>query len=434
LNKMPLFCTFKSMTFQAIRGMSDLLPDEAELWMWVEAEARRIVSMFHYREIRTPIVETLKLFARTLGDSAGIVEKEMYNFEDRQGKKIALRPEGTAPVIRAYIESNYNQREPLARFYYMGPMFRYERPQKGRYRQFHQIGTEVIGSGHPMIDAETIHLADIFFRTLGIDDLELEINSLGCTVCRPVFVQKLVKYLESKKDKLCDECLNRLGRNPLRILDCKKEACIAVAEESPSIQDYLCETCEEHFDAVLKGIGSFGSSYAVNPNIVRGLDYYQGTAFEFISKDLGAQNAVAGGGRYDGLVRLMGGPHVPGVGFAIGVERLVTLLQDKGIRPPATGPLVFFATMGDDAVSHGVKLANALRSESIRVEMNYEDKGLKALMKRADRLSANFTVIIGSNEVKSKKVILRNMKTKEQELLPLERPQKLIELVVQTWR
>lgn len=389
------------------------------MWQWVEGEAHRVFSLFNYREIRTPIVEDLQVFVRCLGESAAIVEKEMYNFEDRQGKKITLRPEGTASIIRAYIQSHYDQKEALARFYYLGPMYRYERPQKGRSRQFHQIGTEVIGSDHPMVDAENVHLADLFFRELGLTDLELEINSLGCMVCRPRFVKELEVYLEEKKQSLCDDCLRRLGRNSLRILDCKQNSCRAVAKEAPSIQEHICEACEDHFDAVLEGIGRFGSSYAVNPNIVRGLDYYQRTAFEFISNKLGAQNAVAGGGRYDGLVRLMGGPHVPGIGFAIGMERLVTLLQDKEMKPPAKGPLVFLAAMGSQAVSHGLNVARSLREGGIRIEMNYEEKGLKSLMKRADRLSTNFTIILGSDEIKEGQLILRNMDTKEQEKFSL---------------
>lgn len=400
--------------------MNDILPGETELWQRVEAEAHRIFSLFNYREIRTPIVEPLSLFVRTLGETAAIVEKEMYNFEDRQGKKITLRPEATASVIRAYIESHYDQKEALARLYYMGPMYRYERPQKGRYRQFFQIGSEVLGSDNPMIDAEQIYIADQFFKALGIDDLELEINSLGCTVCRPDYTRKLVAYLEEHRDQLCDDCIRRLDKNPLRILDCKQEGCREVAAGAPSIHESLCDNCEEHFDGVLEGIGRFGATYAVNQNIVRGLDYYQRTAFEFTTEKLGAQNAVAGGGRYDGLVRLLGGPHVPGVGFAIGVERLIALLQDQEAVLLVRAPLVYIASMGSTAMSHGVRLAQALRADGLRVEMNYDDKGLKALMRRADRLAANFTIIVGSEEIAQKKLILRNMQTQQQEELALD--------------
>ncbi len=414
------------MPIQSIRGMADVLPEEVTLWQQAEAEAHRLFSLYNYRQIRTPVVEALELFTRTLGETTAIIEKEMYSFEDRQGKKICLRPEGTASVIRAYIQSHYDQTEPLARLYYLGPMYRYERPQKGRLRQFHQIGAEVIGSSHPMVDAELIHLADQYFRLLGVDDLELEINSLGCTVCRPDFVAALVSYLDERHDRLCDDCLRRIVKNPMRVLDCKQEGCRAIAAEAPSIQEHLCDDCEEHFDGVLQGIGRLGSSYAINPNIVRGLDYYQRTAFEFTSQQLGAQNSVAGGGRYDGLLRLMGGPHLPGVGFAIGVERLVSLLQERAEARPPRGPLVFVAAFGSDAMSHGIALAQSLRQGGVRVEMNYEDKGLKALMKRANRISADFTVILGSDEVAAKKLILRNMTTSEQEELGLDDAESLL--------
>ncbi len=403
--------------------MADLLPAETEAWRKVEEEVRRIFFRYHYREIRTPLVEPLELFARTLGEAATLVEKEMYTLEDRQGKKLALRPEATASVVRAYIESHYDQQESLARLFYIGPMYRYERPQRGRFRQFHQIGAEVFGSDDPWIDAELIHIADSFFRSLGLDNLTLELNSLGCPVCRPPYVEALTTYFQEQIDQRCDECRRRLGKNPLRILDCKGEACRKLAEQAPSIHDHLCEACEGHFDGVLAGIGLFGSKYTINPRIVRGLDYYQRTAFEFTSTELGAQNAVAGGGRYDGLVRLLGGSHVPGIGFAIGMERLMELVTAQEKWAPEMTSLVYIAAMGEEAVVQGVALAEVLRAGDIPVEVNYEDKSLKALMRRADKLKARYVIIIGSEEVAQQKGILRNMNTTEQESLSLKKPE-----------
>lgn len=410
--------------------MNDLFPGQSEIWQWVEGEARRIFSRYHYREIRTPLVEPLDLFTRTLGETTALVEKEMYTFEDRNGKKLALRPEATTSVVRAYIESHYDQQESLARFFYIGPMYRYERPQKGRYRQFHQIGAEVFGSDQPLIDAELIHLADSYFKALGLKDIVLEINSLGCPVCRPDYVTALNAYISEHMERLCEDCHRRMKRNPLRVLDCKQGNCRSVAASAPSIQENLCDNCESHFDSVLNGIGLFGSEYRINPNIVRGLDYYQRTAFEFTSERLGAQNAVAGGGRYDGLVRFLGGPHVPGIGFAIGIERVVELVAEGVAKSQTSFPLVYIAAMGESAVSHGVTLAETLRAQEIPVETNYEDKSLKALMRRADKLKARFTVIIGDEELAHKQWILRDMKTQVQKEMPIDKPECLVKEIL----
>jgi histidyl-tRNA synthetase len=418
------------MSVKAIKGMNDLLPDELVLWQKAEKCIEQLFALYHYSEIRTPLVEPLELFSRTLGSTSQVVEKEMYSFEDRHGKKIALRPEGTASVVRSYIEKSYHQKESISRFYYRGPMYRYERPQRGRYRQFHQVGAEVIGTSNPLIDAELIHLVDEFFQLLNLSDVELQINSLGCPVCRPDYLRALNTFLEDKIGNFCNDCQRRAQVNPLRILDCKEESCKALIGEVPSIHEHLCEGCEGHFDQVLEGVGRFGSSYVINPHIVRGLDYYQKTAFEFIATNLGAQNAVAGGGRYDGLVRLLGGPHVPGVGFAIGLERLIDLMAQAGVDDQdGQSVLVYFATMGSQAIAKGIALADTLRKSAIPVEVNYEDKGLKALMKRADRVAAQFTVILGSEELSKKKLILRNMNTKEQTEIPLNEPERLIELI-----
>src|SRR3989338_3705454 len=311
------------MSIRTLRGMNDILPEETRLWREAEEAARRLFAHYGYEEIRTPLLEELALFNRTLGEASAVVEKEMYAFQDHGEKWVALRPEGTASVVRAYIESGRSAQDPIARLYYLGPMFRHERPQQGRLRQFHQIGVEVFGISNPLLDAELIHMLDRYFREVGIKDLEIEINSLGCTICRPKYLRTFHAYLTTRQGQLCEECRRRLVKNPLRILDCKEEGCRAISEEAPSIQDSLCEVCEREFDIVLETLGHMGSPYRVNPRIVRGLDYYNKTTFEFTSNALGAQNAVAGGGRYDGLVRLMGGPNIPGIGFAIGMERLL---------------------------------------------------------------------------------------------------------------
>lgn len=417
------------MPITAIKGMADLLPDEAERWQVIERCARQIFSRYHYREIRTPIVEALELFARTLGETTALVEKEMYTFADRHGKKLTLRPEGTASVVRAYIESHFDQQEPLARFFYLGPMYRYERPQRGRSRQFHQIGAEVIGGEHPLIDAEMIQLAMTLLTAFGIGDVRLEINSLGCRLCRPNYVSALTAFFQQYEAALCDDCKRRMKKNPLRVLDCKNETCRRIAGEAPSIQDYLCEDCEGHFDQVLTGLGHYQTRYHINPAIVRGLDYYQRTAFELTSEGLGAQNAVAGGGRYDGLVRLLGGPHVPGVGFAIGFERVMELLAGKTLPLDDRLPFVYIASMGEKAVEQGLIVAEGLRAHEVRVEVNYEQKGLKALMRRADKLSADYTVMIGDAELKAGRGLIRNMRSKEQEEFSLKDVPALLAIV-----
>jgi histidyl-tRNA synthetase len=408
------------VTLHALRGMNDLLPPEIQIWQEVERKAREFFSRYRYEEIRTPVLEDMALFTRSIGDTTNIVEKEMYVFQDRNTKWVAMRPEGTASVVRAYVEHKLFADDPVARFYYMGPMYRYERPQKGRFRQFYQMGVEVFGIASPRLDAEVINMLDLYLKDLGISGCELEINSLGCPMCRPNYLRAFFDHLRKNEDRLCSDCKRRMERNPLRILDCKEPGCQKVAEEGPSIQDYLDEACEKDFDTVLETLGLLGSSYKVNPKIVRGLDYYLKTTFEFTSNVLGAQNAVAGGGRYDGLVRLMGGPNIPGFGFAIGLERLVDILKEqRKAAPEAARSGVFLAVMGDKASAEAMKLSAQLRQASIPVDLDYEGKSLKSQMRRADKIGSQYVVFLGPDEIAKKVVGLRDMVSGAQEDVPL---------------
>ncbi len=404
------------MSINALRGMNDIFGADAVLWREVETKARDIFERFRFQEMRTPVLEDMSLFTRTLGDTTNVVEKEMYVFQDRNAKWVALRPEGTASIVRAYIEHKQFAESPIARYYYMGPMYRYERPQKGRFRQFHQLGAEVLGIGSARLDAEVIHMLEEYFRVLGLADVTLEINSLGCPICRPNFLRAFFHHIHQNEERLCSDCKRRMEKNPLRILDCKTEGCIAVANEGPSIQDHLCETCEKDFDTVLETLGLLGSTYKVNPKIVRGLDYYQKTTFEFTSNLLGSQNAVAGGGRYDGLTHLLGGPNVPGFGFAIGLERLIDILKELRKAPEERKREgVFLVAMGDEALNETLKLAQTLRREGLSVDMDYEGKSLKSQMRRADKVGALHVGILGSDELAKKVISLRNLVTGVQE-------------------
>ena len=333
--------------FQAIKGMADIMPPDSRLWQKVEATARRVFENYGYDEIRTPIAEPTELFRRGVGETSSIVEKEMYTFEDQGGDSITLRPEGTASVVRAYVESGVSTQDPIAGFYYIGPMFRRERPQKGRQRQFHQIGVELLGVGGPLADAEVIAMFGQFLSEVGAQSIELELNSLGCPACRPGFDTALLEYLHRHKASLCEDCIRRIERNPMRAFDCKNEGCKTLMEKAPILPDSWCQECITHFDAVKRELKLLKIGYVENPRIVRGLDYYMRTAFEFTTDKLGAQNAVAAGGRYDGLVKALGGPDVAGVGCALGIERLILLLKQHGAEAK-TSP-VFFAMLGDAA-------------------------------------------------------------------------------------
>ncbi|MBI5286787.1 MAG: histidine--tRNA ligase [Deltaproteobacteria bacterium] len=415
------------MAITSIRGFNDILPGESEVFQHIEREARRILEAYGFSEIRIPILERTELFSRSIGETTDIVEKEMYTFSDRKGESITLRPEGTAPVVRAYIEHKLFARNPITKLYYMGPMFRYERPQKGRYRQFYQIGVETLGTDDPRLDAETLDMLFVLFKRLSLEDVELYINSMGCKDCRPIYGERLKDFLKDKRDLLCKDCQRRFEVNPLRVLDCKNPTCIDVTTVAPSILDYICKMCQDHFEKVKEYLTLFGVRYSINPRMVRGLDYYTKTTFEVRTARLGAQNAVAAGGSYDGLVQELGGPHTPGFGFAIGVERLAILLKGKAI---GMQPLVFLVTLGDNIRSEAFRLIKRLRGEGIRVEAAYGEKGLKTQLRRADKLGARFAIILGEDELASGEVTLKDMETGEQRRVGLDRvEERLIQIM-----
>jgi histidyl-tRNA synthetase len=403
------------MSIQAIKGIKDILPEDMPAWHRLEATARALFEDYGYSEIRVPIFESTELFARSIGASTDIVEKEMYTFEDRDGKKLTLRPEGTAGVVRAFIEHKMYVESGLTRLYYQGPMFRHERPQKGRYRQFYQIGVEALGIGHPHVDIEILAMLQNLFVRLGIPGLSLQVNSLGDNACRGSYRDALKQYLKEKLPTLCADCQRRYEANPLRVLDCKVDA--DKFGDSPVMLDHLCAPCASHFETVKNGLTRLGIQFEVNPRLVRGLDYYTRTTFELVMGHMGAQNTVAAGGRYDGLVREIGGPATPGIGFALGVERAVSLMNAEPIRAPK--PALYIAALGDEAVALVLTIINTLRLSGIRVESDYTGASLKSQMKKADKSGAGHTLIIGEQEIKNAHAILRNMRTKEQVAVPL---------------
>ncbi len=401
------------MEIKAIRGFNDILPDEIGKWQFVEKIAREIFEGFGFSEIRIPVIERTELFTRGIGEATDIVEKEMYTFTDRSGNSLTLRPEATASMARAYLEHQLYAFDKVAKLYFIGPMFRYERPQKGRYRQFYQIDAEVFGVENPLVDAEVITMLMHFLKEVGLEKLELQINSLGCRNCRPRYRGVLKDYLERRSFKLCEDCQRRLSTNPLRVFDCKTETCQEALGEAPKVIIYLCSQCQDHFEKVKKYLEIAGLHFIINPAMVRGLDYYTRTTFEVISNQLGSQNAVTGGGRYDNLFQEIGGLDIPGIGFAVGMERLVSLLpRDKGARPNL--PL-FIAALGERAYQEAYQLANRLHLQGVRVELDYGGKSLKSQMRRADKLKARYVLILGEEELKRGKAILRNMETKSQE-------------------
>ncbi len=398
------------MKISAVRGFRDILPEETVLWQVLETQARSSFATYGFSEIIVPVIEKTELFARAIGETTDIVEKEMYTFIDRDESSLTLRPEGTASVIRAYIEESLHHKEPVSKLFYSGPMFRRERPQKGRYRQFHQIGAEILGRDDALIDAELLLMLNDFFKALRLE-VSVDVNSLGCPNCRPRFRESLQAFGESKLAQLCENCHNRLHRNPLRILDCKEPGCRAATSDAPVLRDFLCDPCQAHFTKVETCLRQEHVTINVNPRLVRGLDYYCRTSFEIIAHGLGSQNAVCGGGRYDGLVEQLGGPAVPGIGFAIGVERLVMLLQAQE-RNLKTGPDVFIAPLGEAAEGQAFALARRLRLGGYRIELEGGGRGLKALMRRADKLNARHVLILGENELQAGKGTVRDMQTK----------------------
>ncbi len=400
------------MSITGIKGMNDILPGEIETWQFLEQQAREVFGTYGFSEIRTPVPEKTELFCRSIGETTDIVEKEMYTFEDKSDNSITLRPEGTAPVMRAFIQNKLFNLDAVTKLYYMGPMFRYERPQKGRYRQFHQIGVEALGVEDAKIDAQILAMLHSFFERAGIDSVSLQVNSLGCPDCRPNYRQQLIKYLEARLDVLCEECQRRYTKNPLRVLDCKSAGCKEATQDAPAIIDHLCDRCDEHFAQVQKYLNSLEIPFSVNARMVRGLDYYVRTTFEMVTDKLGSQNAVAAGGRYDGLVESLGGPALPGIGFAIGLERLVLMKGEDKIVP--TSPQLFVAALGDAAADYAFVLMARLQAKGIRAEMDFQGKSLKAQMRRADKLKADYVLILGDDEISSGQAQLKEMASGEQ--------------------
>lgn len=407
------------MKIKAVRGFRDILPGETGLWQRTEAVAARVLRNFGYSEIRIPVVERTELFARSIGSDTDIVEKEMYSFPDRHDKSLTLRPEATAGVVRAVIEHSLAVSGRPLKLYSLGPMFRYERPQKGRQRQFHQLNVEAFNVDSPRMDAEMIVMLRRFLTDLGLGDVVININSLGCPVCGPGFKQKLQDFLQEKRGELCPDCQRRMDTNPLRVLDCKIPGCAELVQDAPVILDSLCPACRDHFGAVKNYLDKAEIAFIVNPHLVRGLDYYTRTTFEALAGELGAQNAVAGGGRYDGLVKALGGPNIPAIGFAVGLERLIMLLGAKK-RQKLAGPDLFVAALDEPSVEAAFGLIQELRRRGYRVETDYTPGSLKSRMKRADKLGSTRVLILGPEELDQGQGILRNMKTKEQEKVPLD--------------
>lgn len=404
---------------KAVRGVRDILPAEVERWQRVEATARRVFEAYGYREIRLPLFERTELFARGIGDETDIVKKEMYTFEDRSGDSLTLRPEATASVLRAYIEHGFHVQPKPVRLYTLGPMFRYERPQAGRYRQFHQANVEALGETHPALDAEMIAMLIDFFRALGLADrLELHVNSIGDAGTRQAYLARLLEYLMPLKDRLCDECQARLARNPLRVLDCKTPACQPIIEKAPSILDSLSAEAGAHWDSVRRGLDALGIEYVVDHRLVRGLDYYVRTTFEVLTTELGAQNAVAGGGRYDGLIQRLEGPPDPGIGFAIGMERVVLLL---GEHDRSSAPSALLIPLGEAALRRLMPVARSLRERGVNVELAYGERKLQRELEHANRLGVRYAVIVGDTELEHDQCVLRDMKTREQRSVGLDR-------------
>jgi len=388
------------MKYSALKGVHDIIPPDVRLWQRVESVAKEVFSAYGYQELRAPVIESTDVFIRSIGETTDIVEKEMYTFSDRAGRSITLRPEGTAPVVRCYVENHlYNLPAPQ-KYFYSGPMFRYERPQSGRFRQFYQIGAEAFGIAEPKIDAEILSMLRLFFERLGLGDLSFEMNSIGCTKCRPGYRKALLDFFSGRLEGFCPDCKRRHEQNPLRILDCKVDACMKLREGSPRVTDFLCGECREHFDSVRSYAGLLAIPYKLNPEMVRGLDYYTRTTFEVTCRHLGAQNAVAAGGRYDRLVEEFGGPPTPAIGFALGMERIAALLKLTDSRE-VHSPDVFIAALGEAAAREGLVIAERLRKNGLWAELGYAGHSLKSQMRRADRLSARHVLIIGDDEMRS---------------------------------
>ncbi len=406
---------------KAIRGTQDVLPSESAAWQYVERTALDVARTYGFREIRTPVFEHTELFTRSVGETTDVVQKEMYTFEDKGGRSITLRPEGTAGAMRLLLEHGLNNEALPVKVAYNTSCYRYEKPQAGRLREFHQFGVECYGAASPLADAEVIAVADAVLKALKVRGVSLRLNSIGCPTCRAQYHAALKAYFERRREELCGTCNDRLERNPMRILDCKSPVCGAIAADAPVITDYLCDDCAAHFAAVQSYLTAADIPFTLDPHIVRGLDYYTRTVFEFVSDSLGAQAVLCGGGRYDGLCDELGGGHLPALGFAMGLERLLMVLKAQdAVIPEPNRCDVYFAALGDAAAVHCFKLANVLREGGVAAECDTVGRGLKAQMKYADKLGAAYTVVVGDNEVESGHAKLKDMATGESEDIALD--------------
>ncbi len=406
---------------RAVKGTNDILPADSHDWQFVEGKMLETANLYGFKEIRVPVFEHTEVFLRSVGDTTDVVQKEMYTFDDKGGRSITLRPEFTAGVIRSSIEKGLVNGALPVKVCYVGGCYRYEKPQAGRLREFHQFGVECLGAAAPSADAEVISLASQVLKSIGIEDISLEINSIGCPECRKDYTNALKEYFKGHIDELCDTCKDRLERNPMRILDCKSPVCSKIAQNAPVVTDYLCDDCREHFESVKKYLTASGIEYAVNPHIVRGLDYYTRTVFEFVSGGIGAQSTVCGGGRYDGLIKQMGGPAVPALGFAMGIERLMLVLKSQGAElPEGKGCDLYIAAIGENASLKSAEYAANLRNYGFSVLTDICSRGVKAQMKYADKAGAAFTVVLGDNEIASNSAVMRNMQTGEEKTIALD--------------
>ncbi|WP_296133587.1 histidine--tRNA ligase [uncultured Eubacterium sp.] len=406
---------------KAIKGTKDVLPNVSYKNQYIEATCLGVAENFGYKEMRTPVFEHTELFQRGVGDTTDVVQKEMYTFDDKGGRSITLRPEGTAGAARAFLENGLSNEALPQKICYLTSCYRYEKPQAGRLREFHQFGIECFGATSPLADAEMISLAKQIFDELGVKDLHLELNSIGCPECRAEYHKALKEYFSQYKDKLCDTCNDRLERNPMRILDCKSPVCSEIAKGAPVVLDYLCDECREHFQKVKSYLDAVNIEYIVNPQIVRGLDYYTKTVFEFVSDAIGSQGTVCGGGRYDGLLEELGGQHTPSLGFAMGLERLQLVMEAQGCNfPEPSRPDLFIVAMGEKATLKAVEIAKDMRDEGFSVVYDLNGRSLRAQMKYADKLGAKFNVVIGDNEVENKVVSLKDMATGESSEINLD--------------
>ena len=409
--------------YQAPRGTSDILPQEQGHWSYIKQKAAHICELYGYQRIDTPTFEDSRLFVRSIGKETDIVEKEMYSFEDKGGDQITLRPEGTAPVCRAYVEHGMHILPQPVRLYYLGSIFRYERPQAGRYREHHQFGVEAIGDSDPALDAEIIDMAWQLYVNLGLKGLSLSLNSIGCNNCRPLYLDNLKSYYTQHRDSLCPDCRRRLAKNTLRLLDCKNPVCLALTEHAPRSLDYLCQECDEHFDQLRKYLNLLNLPFSLTHRLVRGLDYYTRTVFEISPEgETGAQVAIGGGGRYDNLIEQLGSKPTPAVGFATGIERLVLNLKNQNVTiPTLSPPTAFVAYLGKEAKDEALKLTSRLRREGISVIGTFSERSLKAQLKQANVSGARYAIIIGDEEVKNNTVVLKNMAEGEQQTMPLDK-------------